>query len=113
MQTVSKEEQKEVNMKLKEDQTRKIASLGVQYDNTIKKMISEQTVHNSILMTIVVFAALDPDGLKPRRRDTTTKRETKQRTQPPIRGKHSYLDIFKSFLVPNPSKRQSRCFLHT
>lgn len=64
MQTVSKEEQKEVNARLKEEQTRKIASLGVQCkhfynkmkiyhildDNTIKKMICEQTVSDILVL---------------------------------------------------------------
>lgn len=48
LQGTPKEEQKEMNLRLKEEQNRKIASLGIQYDNNIKKMISDQTVSFSI-----------------------------------------------------------------
>ncbi|KAE9554436.1 hypothetical protein FO519_002364 [Halicephalobus sp. NKZ332] len=44
VQSVSKEEQKELISKLKSEQTRKIADLAEQYERSIKEMMSEQTV---------------------------------------------------------------------
>ncbi|KAI6214668.1 hypothetical protein M3Y94_00295700 [Aphelenchoides besseyi] len=44
MQGVAKDEQKEISNRLKEEQTRKIATLAALYDNNIKTMMSEQTI---------------------------------------------------------------------
>uniref|UniRef100_A0A7E4VFL9 non-specific serine/threonine protein kinase n=1 Tax=Panagrellus redivivus TaxID=6233 RepID=A0A7E4VFL9_PANRE len=44
VQSVAREEQKELISKLKAEQTRKIADLAEQYERTIKDMMSEQTV---------------------------------------------------------------------
>ncbi|KAI1731702.1 protein kinase domain-containing protein [Ditylenchus destructor] len=44
LQTVPREEQKELLQRLKEEQNRKIAALADQYENTIEKMVVEQTV---------------------------------------------------------------------
>ncbi|KAI6192470.1 Protein kinase domain-containing protein [Aphelenchoides fujianensis] len=43
-QGVPKDEQREISNRLKEEQTRKIASLAALYDDNIKKMMSEQTI---------------------------------------------------------------------
>lgn len=44
VQTVPREEQKELLNRLKEEQNRKIAALADQYENTIERMVTEQTV---------------------------------------------------------------------
>lgn len=44
LQTVPKEEQKDLIGRLKEEQSRKVASLASQYESTIQRMITEQTV---------------------------------------------------------------------
>jgi thousand and one amino acid protein kinase len=44
LQIVSKEEHKDLLNRLKEEQNRKIAALADQYESTIDKMVTEQTV---------------------------------------------------------------------
>ncbi|CAD6197439.1 unnamed protein product [Caenorhabditis auriculariae] len=44
LQSVAREEQKEVSARLKEEQTRKLALLGSQYESQIKNMVKETTV---------------------------------------------------------------------
>jgi len=44
LQLVPKEEHKELHIRLKEEQNRKIAALADQYELTIEKMVTEQTV---------------------------------------------------------------------
>lgn len=43
-QTVPREEQKELLNRLKDEQNRKISALADQYENTIERMVTEQTV---------------------------------------------------------------------
>lgn len=45
IQTVPKEEQKSLLCRLKEEQNRKISALADQYENSIEKMIRDQTVN--------------------------------------------------------------------
>merc|ERR1711874_812154 len=45
IQTTPKDEQKNVLKKLKEDQRRKMAMLGEQYEQTIAEMLQKQSIH--------------------------------------------------------------------
>lgn len=55
IQTVPRDEQKELINKLKAEQTRKIADLAEQYERSIKEMMSEQTVSIFLLKMIHYF----------------------------------------------------------
>ena len=48
IQTTPKDEQKNVLKKLKEDQRRKMAMLGEQYEQTIAEMLQKQSVSDQI-----------------------------------------------------------------
>lgn len=52
IQTVPREEQKELLNRLKDEQNRKIAALADQYENTIERMVTEQTV---IFIYLLIF----------------------------------------------------------
>ena len=50
IQTTPKDEQKNVLKKLKEDQRRKMAMLGEQYEQTIAEMLQKQSVSNNTIL---------------------------------------------------------------
>lgn len=54
LQIVSKEEHKDLLNRLKEEQNRKIAALADQYESTIDKMVTEQTVTFWIIILGVI-----------------------------------------------------------
>ena len=51
IQTTPKDEQKNVLKKLKEDQRRKMAMLGEQYEQTIAEMLQKQSVFSLLLLS--------------------------------------------------------------
>ena len=51
IQTTPKDEQKNVLKKLKEDQRRKMAMLGEQYEQTIAEMLQKQSVFSKLLLS--------------------------------------------------------------
>ena len=51
IQTTPKDEQKNVLKKLKEDQRRKMAMLGEQYEQTIAEMLQKQSVFSYLLLS--------------------------------------------------------------
>ena len=53
VQTTAKDEQKIVLKKLKEEQRRKMALLGEQYEQTIAEMLQKQSVNNTRMRSLV------------------------------------------------------------
>lgn len=61
LQTTAKDEQKAVIKKLKEEQRRKLALLGDQYEQSIAEMLQKQSVSNSdAINTIFLTLLLHP-----------------------------------------------------
>ena len=61
VQTTAKDEQKIVLKKLKEEQRRKMALLGEQYEQTIAEMLQKQSVTITIIVVIVIIITLQTD----------------------------------------------------
>ena len=57
IQTTPKDEQKNVLKKLKEDQRRKMAMLGEQYEQTIAEMLQKQSVSDNLIFLVDFFHA--------------------------------------------------------
>lgn len=61
LQTTAKDEQKAVIKKLKEEQRRKLALLGDQYEQSIAEMLQKQSVSNyDSINTILLTSLLHP-----------------------------------------------------
>lgn len=58
LQTTAKDEQKAVIKKLKEEQRRKLALLGDQYEQSIAEMLQKQSVSNSDAINIIFLTLL-------------------------------------------------------
>lgn len=69
LQTTAKDEQKAVIKKLKEEQRRKLALLGDQYEQSIAEMLQKQSVSNSDAINTIFLILLqhpfevDNDGM--------------------------------------------------
>jgi thousand and one amino acid protein kinase len=58
LQTTAKDEQKAVIKKLKEEQRRKLALLGDQYEQSIAEMLQKQSVSNSDAVNTIFLTLL-------------------------------------------------------
>ena len=78
LQTTSKEDQKVVLKKLKEEQRRKMALLGEQYEQTIAEMLQKQSVRfaDICLDHIKELMISDPTGRVPGARGKPAGRQT-------------------------------------
>jgi phage host-nuclease inhibitor protein Gam len=60
LQTVPREEQKDLLNRLRDEQNRKVGAVADLYENTINKMITEQTViFNRFQLHCTIFQNLD------------------------------------------------------